>query len=133
MNRSTRSKLAEYARYMRKNMPPAEKILWHQFLCNYPIRFSRQILVGPYIVDFYCKKARLSIELDGSQHYEKENRARDEIRTTYLEMEGIKELRFSNSDIRENLEGVCKLIHQEVQNRRNDFSEIPLSLLIEKR
>ena len=48
-------------------------------------------------------------------------------------MEGIKELRFSNSDIRENLEGVCKLIHQEVQNRRNDFSEIPLSLLIEKR
>ena len=68
MNRSTRSKLAEYARYMRKNMPPAEKILWYQVLCNYPIRFSRQILVGPYIVDFYCKKARLSIELDGSQH-----------------------------------------------------------------
>ena len=132
MNRSVRSKLAEYARYMRKNMPPAEKILWYRFLCNYPVRFSRQILIGPYIVDFYCRKARLSIELDGSQKYEEDNRARDEVRTTYLEMEEIKELRFPNSDIRENLEGVCELIHKEVQNRRNDFSEIPLSQLTKK-
>lgn len=56
MNRIIRSKLAEYARYMRKNMPPTEKTLWYQFLRNYPIRFSRQILIGPYIVDFYCGK-----------------------------------------------------------------------------
>lgn len=78
------------------------------------------------------RKVRLSIELDGSQHYEENNRLHDEIRTIYLEMEGIKELRFSNSAIRENFEGVCELIHREVQNRRNDSSEISLSLLTKK-
>lgn len=133
MNRAARSKLAEYARLMRRNMPPAEQILWYRFLRSYPVRFSRQILIGPYIVDFYCRKVRLSIELDGSQHYEEENRLHDEIRTTYLEMEGIKEIRFPNSYIRENFEGVCEFIHKEVQKRRNDYSEIPLSLIIQKK
>ena len=94
MNRAARTRLAERARYMRKNMTETEKILWFRFLREYPIRFSNQIIVGPYIVDFYCRKVRLSIELDGSQHYEEVHRKYDEIRTTYLEMEGIKELRF---------------------------------------
>lgn len=132
MNRAIRSKLARYARHMRSNMPAAERLLWFHFLQDYPIRFSRQILVGPYIVDFYCRKVRLSIELDGSQHYEKKQMFYDEIRTNYLEMEGIKEIRFSNSDIYENFEGVCEVIHQEVEKRRNDLSIIPLALLKNK-
>ncbi|MEI3231606.1 MAG: DUF559 domain-containing protein [Gordonibacter pamelaeae] len=74
MNRAARTCLAERARYMRKNMTEAEKILWFRFLREYPIRFSNQIIVGPYIVDFYCRKVRLSIELDGSQHYEEVHR-----------------------------------------------------------
>ena len=133
MNRAARSRLAERARYMRRNMTEAEKILWFRFLREYPVRFSNQILVGPYIVDFYCRKARLSIELDGSQHYEEHHRKYDEIRPTYLEMEGIKELRFPNSDIWDNFEGVCETIHQEVERRRNDLWSIPLSEVRNKR
>ncbi len=114
-------------------MTPAEKQLWYSFLRDYPIRFSNQIIIGPYIVDFLCRKVRLSVELDGSQHYEENHRRYDEIRTTYLEMEGIKELRFPNSYVRENLEGVCEAIHQEVQKRRNDLCAIPLDLVRNKK
>ena len=133
MNRAERSRLAEHARFMRRNMTAAEKKLWYQFLCDYPIRFSSQIIVGPYIVDFLSRKIRLSIELDGSQHYEESQRKYDEVRTTYLEMEGIKELRFPNSYIWDNFEGVCECIHQEVQKRRNDLWTIPLQLVKNKR
>ncbi|MBC2887975.1 endonuclease domain-containing protein [Gordonibacter massiliensis (ex Traore et al. 2017)] len=133
MNRAERSRLAEHARFMRRNMAAAEKKLWYQFLCDYPIRFSSQIIVGPYIVDFLSRKIRLSIELDGSQHYEESQRKYDEVRTTYLEMEGIKELRFPNSYIWDNFEGVCECIHQEVQKRRNDLWTIPLQLVKNKR
>ncbi len=133
MDRQSRTKLAQYAKNLRRNMTKAEQLLWTRFLQEYPIRFSSQILVGPYIVDFYCRKVRLSIELDGSQHYEERNKLRDEIRTTYLEMEGIKELRFPNSYIWSDFEGVCEVIHAEVQNRRNDVSEIPLSMVKNKK
>ena len=133
MNRAERSRLAEHARFMRRNMAAAEKKLWYQFLCDYPIRFSSQIIVGPYIVDFLSRKIRLSIELDGSQHYEESQRKYDEVSTTYLEMEGIKELRFPNSYIWDNFEGVCECIHQEVQKRRNDLWTIPLQLVKNKR
>ena len=133
MDRASRSRLAKRAREMRRSMPPAEHRLWYGFLREYPIHFSRQILVGPYIVDFYCRKVRLSIELDGSQHYDENHRAYDRIRTTYLEMEGIKEIRFPNSEVWENFEGVCEVIHLEVQMRRNDLCELPLSYLTNKR
>ena len=51
-------------------MTPEERHLWYDFLRNYPIRFNRQKIIGKYIVDFYCAKAKLIIELDGSQHFE---------------------------------------------------------------
>lgn len=75
----------------------------------------------------------MSIELDGSQHYEESQRKYDEVRTTYLEMKGIKELRFPNSYMWDNFEGVCECIHQEVQKRRNDLWTIPLQLVKNKR
>ena len=56
---------------LRKNMTPEERHLWYDFLKTYPIRFNRQKIIGKYIVDFYSAKAKLIIELDGSQHYEK--------------------------------------------------------------
>ena len=52
-------------------MTKEEKHLWNDFLRTYPIRFMRQKIIGRYIADFYCAKANLVIELDGSQHYEK--------------------------------------------------------------
>ena len=69
-----------------------------------PVRFIRQKVIGKYIVDFYCAKANLVVELDGSQHYEdKENNA---LRTEFLEQYGLKVLKISNLDINKNFEGV---------------------------
>lgn len=69
--KNMRSILAQRAEYLRCNMTDAEKKLWIKFLRGYPINFVCQKVIGPYIVDFYCRKVKLAIELDGSQHYEK--------------------------------------------------------------
>ena len=108
---------------MRKQMTYAERQLCFSFLREYPTPFVAQKVIGSYIVDFYCRKVRLSIELDGDSHYTKGQKEYDRIRTAYLEMMEIKELRFTNNDIVENLEGVCEAIHAEVLNRRNDIQE----------
>ena len=76
-----------------------------------------------YIVDFYCSKAMLAIELDGSQHYSPEGIEYDEQRTRYLESLGIMVLRFSNADIRRNLRDVCQLIDTTV-NKRCQMAQI---------
>lgn len=132
MDSAQRRKLFTYAKDMRRDMTETEKRLWFGFLREYPIHFGNQIVKGPYIVDFYCKKARLSIELDGSQHYEEKQLAYDQARTTYLEILEIEELRFPNSEVWENFEGVCETIHRNVRKRLNSVSEIPLSLLTNK-
>lgn len=125
--------LSQRAKSMQKNMTKEEVKLWFGFLRNYPIHFTNQKVMGDYILDFYCKQVRLSIELDGSHHYIGSQQEYDKARTTYLELCGIKELRFPNSDIWENFEGVCTKIHNEVQARRNDHVSVPLSLLKNKR
>ena len=65
--------LVPLARALRKNMTKEERRLWYDFLRDYPVRFSRQKVLGRYIADFYSAEAKLIIELDGSQHYEDEN------------------------------------------------------------
>lgn len=69
------------AKTLRKNMTYWERKLWYNFLRNYPIRFQRQKSIGNYIVDFYCAKARLVIELDGGGHYSELQMQKDKIRT----------------------------------------------------
>ena len=64
------------AQELRKNATKEENHLWYDFLRTYPVQFLRQKPFGPYIVDFYCHKAKLAIELDGSQHYEGKVRSR---------------------------------------------------------
>ncbi|MBR5490966.1 MAG: DUF559 domain-containing protein, partial [Oscillospiraceae bacterium] len=61
--------LKENSQLLRKNMTKEERHLWYDFLKSFPLQFKRQKPIGPYIVDFYCPKARLVVELDGSQHY----------------------------------------------------------------
>lgn len=56
------------AKALRRDMTPAERLLWYRFLRGYPVRFQRQKAIGDFIADFYCAKARLVVELDGSQH-----------------------------------------------------------------
>ena len=110
-------KLTSRAQSLRKNMTTEERKLWYEFLNTYPQRFRRQVTVGPYILDFYCAAAKLAVELDGSQHYEQKGKHHDAIRTDFLNSIGVEVLRFSNSDVTENLRGVCRMIDLKVKER----------------
>ena len=110
MERKHNSQLTDNARELRKNMTKEERHLWYDFLKDYPVRFLRQKVIDNYIVDFYCSKARLAIELDGSQHYEVKGVLKDRIRTEYIEKRNIMVIRFANTDIWENFSGVCQYI-----------------------
>jgi very-short-patch-repair endonuclease len=93
---------------LRNNATEFEVILWSRLRkrqCG-GHRFVRQFSVGAYIVDFYCPKKRLVVELDGAQHAEVENRYYDQERTKYLNHLELKVLRFWNSEINTNLEDV---------------------------
>ena len=109
-----------YARQLRKDMTPWERKLWFRFLKDYPVRFQRQKCIDQYIVDFYCFRAKLVIELDGGGHYEPESQKKDEIRTRILENYGLKVLRFCNLNIDRDFFGVCTVIDNEVKRRTGD-------------
>ena len=109
--------LKHLANHLRKNMTAEERHLWFQFLQQYPIRFLRQKPIRGYIVDFYCAKARLVVEIDGSQHFDPAEKAYDLERTRRLMAYGIKVLRFSNRDIWRNFPGVQYVIDKEVRKR----------------
>ena len=98
-------------------MTPWERKLWYCFLKDYPIRFQRQKCIDQYIVDFYCFRAKLVIELDGGGHYNPENSRKDNIRTINLEKNGVKVIRFCNKDVDNNFYGVCTVIDNEVKSR----------------
>ena len=115
MDRKYNSKIVPLARELRKNMTKEERHLWYDFLREYPEKFTRQKVLGKYIADFYCAKANIVIELDGSQHYEYEGLVNDEKRTAYLEQYGIKVIRISNLDVLKNFEGVCQYIDNVVK------------------
>ena len=109
------------ARKLRREMTPWERKLWYEFLRMYPVRFQRQKALGPYIVDFYCVKARLAIELDGGGHYEGEQMEKDQQRTRALEGLNVKVIRICNLDIDRNFSGVCQMIDERV---RNDYPSV---------
>ena len=121
MPHSRRSELAKRAEHLRKNMTPYERRLWYGFLLTYDVPFRCQKVIGDYIVDFYSRKVRLSIEIDGDSHYTPEAKEYDRIRTLRLEMREIKELRFTNEEIKTQFEGVCEVIDRVVKERRNDI------------
>ena len=109
--------LGEKSKDLRKNMTPEEKHLWYDFLKTYPIQFNRQRVIGNYIVDFYCRRANLVIEIDGSQHYLSDAITYDKERTDYLNRAGIEVVRFLNKDINNNFINVCSHIDTVVKRR----------------
>ena len=110
-------KLLNIARILRRNMTRQEKHLWYDYLRYYPIKIYKQRIIDSFIADFYCHSARLVIEIDGSVHYTKQGRERDQERTEILEKYGICVLRFSNSDVDDNFEGVCYMIDKIINER----------------
>ena len=107
-------KLVKNAQTLRKNMTAEEKELWYNFLKKLPFPVKRQKNIGNFIVDFYIPKFKLVIELDGSQHNEKENRYEDEKRDEYMRSNGLKVLRFPNQMITEHFNDACRKIQDQL-------------------
>lgn len=88
--------------------------MWYDFLRTYPLLFLRQKIIGGYIADFYCAKAGLIVEIDGSQHYRDEAAEYDAAGTEYFESLGLKVVRISNIEVNKNFRGVCEYIDEVV-------------------
>lgn len=94
------------ARDLRNNGTDAERLIWAR-VARFRPRFTRQLAVGRYIADLACREAKLAVEFDGSQHLESTGDAR---RTAFLESLGWRVLRFWNSDVIANPDGVAEVI-----------------------
>ena len=110
-------KLLNIAKILRRNMTQQEKHLWYDFLRYYPVKIYKQRIIDNFIADFYCHSAHLIIELDGSQHYTNQGKAHDAARTEVLEKYGIFVLRFSNKDVDDHFEDVCRRIDRVINER----------------
>jgi len=104
---------------LRRDQTEAEKRLWSILRDRQlsGVKFRRQYPLGNYILDFYSPEYRLGIEADGSQHYENDIREKDDIREKELSMVGVEIIRFNDSEILRNIEGVCESILQKLKKR----------------
>ena len=119
------TKISKNARPLRRDMTPQERKLWYLYLRSYKPRIYRQRPVGKYILDFYCAKAKVAIEIDGGQHYDESDQEKyDAKRTKYLNDQNIKVIRVPNNQIDGNLTGVCeyidRVINMALNSRVND-------------
>jgi very-short-patch-repair endonuclease len=113
----TPKRTVKAARHLRKRMTPAEELLWQQLRGNQldGWHFRRQHPVGRFIVDFFCAKAKLVVEVDGPIH--KQQRAYDKERTELLETErGYHVIRFTNDEVLNDIESVLQRIREALAN-----------------
>ena len=106
----------EKRRTLRKNMPPAETILWSKLRGKslHGCKFRRQYSIGPYIVDFYSPQLKLAIEIDGESHYVDGAQQRDRVRQAFIESADVTVLRFTNYDIYDRIAGVIEKILEKI-------------------
>ena len=114
MNEKHNSKLTKHSQQLRKEMTAEEKKLWYQFFKKLPFTVHRQKVIGNFIADFYCAKAALVIELDGTQHFETDGQKADAERDAYFRSLGIIVLRYSNRQINQEFSRVCEDILQHL-------------------
>src|SRR4051812_39047374 len=95
------------AQTLRRDPTPAERKLWYLFLSSLPCKFTRQKPLASYVVDFYCSRERLVIEVDGDSHFDEKARVRDAVRTAALESFGLRVIRFRNDEVKDSFEAVC--------------------------
>lgn len=103
-------KLVSRAKELRKNMTVAEQKIWKNYLKSFPYRVYRQRPIENFIVDFYCPKLKLVIEIDGDSHYTENAQDYDRERTQFLQTYGLKVIRFKNDDVLSNFTGVVNVI-----------------------
>jgi len=103
-------KLVSRAKELRKNMTVAEQKLWKNYLKTFPYRVYRQRPIENFIVDFYCPKLKLVIEIYGESHYPENTQAYDNERTQILQTYGLKVIRFNNDEVLSNFTGVVDVL-----------------------
>jgi len=119
--RKYQANLKHKARLLRKNMTDSERVLWQRVRGKQilGVQFYRQKPLGGYIVDFYAPKARLVIEVDGSQHTEANNAEKDRHRDTYLTGLGLRVLRFNSREVVKETDFVVEIIYRAMAERLN--------------
>lgn len=118
MNIQYQSYLKKYSRKLRLNMTDAENHLWYHIRKKQVenIQFYRQRPIGTYIVDFVSLSHKIIIEVDGSQHYESENRLIDQKRDRYLQKLGYTVIRYNDEEVLTNIEGVIEHLYQIIKS-----------------
>ena len=120
------STLKSHSRILRKTMTDAEQLLWQKLRRKQigGLQFNRQKPLLNYIVDFYCAKAKLVIELDGSQHFEEEHLQKDKERDMALEKLGLIVLRFDNRQVLLETESIMEEIYRVVEQRKSPLTPL---------
>ena len=112
MQRAKRGRAANLPlkRWLRAEMTPAERQLWARLRAKQfrTLTFRRQHGIGPYIVDFYCSKRSLVVEVDGDSHGNEDQIIKDTEREAYLQSLGLQVIRYTNDEVVSNLEGVLE-------------------------
>ncbi len=122
MNNSNQPYNKEYRRLLRHDMTPSERMLW-KHISDKQLdgwRFRRQHGFGPYVLDFYCPVLKLCIEVDGEIHQRTDVVEKDKERTSFLESNGIKVIRFTNDEIENDISDVLERIRRFINN--NSFN-----------
>ena len=118
MNYSNHPVTKEFRQHLRREETPTECMLWKRLRSKQldGFRFRQQHGFGPYVLDFYCPKLRLCIELDGSVHDSDEQQQRDAERTMFLNQNRIKVIRFKNEEVEEDIEKVLSTIRKYIND-----------------
>jgi len=119
--------LKQFSRNLRNNSTLSEVLLWKQLRAGSirGYKFNRQKPLDNYIVDFYCKKLSLVIEVDGEYHFEGEMRIRDKERQRVLESIGLKFLRFENIDVKMNILFMIRVLEDFVDDWEQQNPAVP--------
>jgi very-short-patch-repair endonuclease len=117
--------IRQFARELRQPQTPAETTLWRYLRNrNLEYKFRRQHPIEFFIIDFYCAEAKLLIEIDGDSHFQKAQMEYDQARTGYLETLGYKVIRFTNDDVRYNINTVVTRIIEQVETRIKELEKV---------
>jgi very-short-patch-repair endonuclease len=112
-----KSSMKKRRQVLRRNMPKAEIILWSRIrrkqIDGY--RFRRQYSVGSYILDFYCPELKLAIEIDGDSHFHHSAEEYDKYREEEIQQLGVQFIRFQNTEVYKNLNGVLQTIYEKIE------------------
>lgn len=116
--------LKKFAQNLRRTSTETEVVFWSRIRRKQVLgfQFYRQKPVGPYIVDFYCPRAKLIIEIDGSQHFEEKNEQKDKERDTYLQALGFTVLRFNNTEVCQNVDSAVEMVFDFLDNIKTPSS-----------